>query len=113
MARSIEHKALAPLKARFPDVKFFVGEFRDMVTVVVPREAIVPVCTFLRDDPKLRYDMLAERKGDIETVHRRRVTLGEVLGNGIAVREGLLLGDRVVVSGATLLVDGDAIRSIP
>jgi NADH-quinone oxidoreductase subunit C len=40
-----------------------VGEFRDMVTVVVPREIIVEVCTFLRDDPTLRYDMLAELNG--------------------------------------------------
>ena len=63
MARSINHPALQPLKAKFPDTKFLVGEFRDMVTVVVPREMIVPVCTFLRDDPALRYDMLAELNG--------------------------------------------------
>jgi NADH-quinone oxidoreductase subunit C len=31
--------------------------------VVVPREAIVPVSTFLRDDPALRYDMLADLNG--------------------------------------------------
>ena len=61
--RTIVHPALAPLKAKFPDVKFLVGELRDMVTVVVPREHIVPVCTFLRDDPAMRYDMLAEVHG--------------------------------------------------
>jgi NADH-quinone oxidoreductase subunit C len=33
---------------------------RGMITVVVPRENILAVCTFLRDDPDLRYDMLAE-----------------------------------------------------
>lgn len=63
MSRTIEHPALAPLKAAFSDTKFFVGEFRDMVTVIVPREKIVPVATFLRDDAKLRYDMLAEVNG--------------------------------------------------
>jgi NADH-quinone oxidoreductase subunit C len=63
MARTITHPALQPLKAQFPGTKFLVGEFRDMVTVVVPRNAIVPVCTFLRDDPTLRYDMLAELNG--------------------------------------------------
>ena len=63
MARTITHPALQPLKAKFHDVKFLVGEFRDMVTVVVPREVILPVCTFLRDDPALRYDMLAELNG--------------------------------------------------
>jgi len=63
MARKIEHPALAPLKAKFPEVKFFVGEFRDMVTVIVPREPLVQVCAYLRDDPALRYDMLAELNG--------------------------------------------------
>ena len=60
MARSIKHRALDPLKAKFPKVGLKVGEFRDMVTVVVPREHILPVCRFLRDDPTLRYDLLAE-----------------------------------------------------
>lgn len=63
MSRTIEHSALAPLKAAFADTKFLVGEFRDMVTVVVPREKIVPVAAFLRDDSKLRFDMLAELNG--------------------------------------------------
>ena len=63
MPRTINHPALQPLKAKFPETKFLVGEFRDMTTVVVPREAIVPVCTFLRDDTALRYDMLAELNG--------------------------------------------------
>lgn len=60
MSRSISHPALQPLKAAFPNIKFLVGEFRDMVTVVVPREHIRAVCTFLRDEPALRYDMLCE-----------------------------------------------------
>jgi len=58
--RTITHPALAPLKEKFPDIKFFVGELRDMVTVIVPREHILPVCKYLRDEPTLRYDMLAE-----------------------------------------------------
>jgi NADH-quinone oxidoreductase subunit C len=61
--RAIEHPALAPLKAKFPDAKFLVGEFRDMVTVIVPRENILPVCTFLRDDPAQKYDLLSEVNG--------------------------------------------------
>jgi NADH-quinone oxidoreductase subunit C len=62
-ARTIDHAALQPLKARFADTKFLVNEFRDRVTVVVPREQILPVATFLRDDATLRYDMLAELNG--------------------------------------------------
>ena len=63
MPHQIVHPALQPLKAKFPDVKFMVNEFRGAVTVVVPRENIAAVCTFLRDDAALRYDMLAELNG--------------------------------------------------
>jgi NADH-quinone oxidoreductase subunit C len=63
MSHAITHPSLAPLKARFGDVKFLVAEFRDMVTVVVPREAIVPVCTYLRDDHSQRYELLSEVNG--------------------------------------------------
>ncbi len=63
MHRTIHHPALEPLKAKFPETKFLVGEFRGMVTVVVPRENIVVVSRFLRDDASLRYDLLAELNG--------------------------------------------------
>jgi len=61
--KQIDHPALQPLKAKFPDVRFLVNEFRGMVTVVVPREHIRAVATFLRDEPTLRFDMLAELNG--------------------------------------------------
>ena len=60
---TIDHPALQPLKAAFPETKFLVNEFRGAVTVVVPRENIRAVATFLRDDANLRYDMLAELNG--------------------------------------------------
>jgi NADH-quinone oxidoreductase subunit C len=60
MPNTIEHVALPKLKARFPDAKLLVGEFRDMVTVVVPREKLVEVCGFLRDDADLRFDLLVD-----------------------------------------------------
>src|ERR1051325_5412267 len=63
MPRTITHPALQPLKAKFPETKFYLGDFRDMITVVVPREAILRVATFLRDDPTLRYDLLFELNG--------------------------------------------------
>jgi len=63
MHHSIVHPAFQPLKAKFPDTKFLVGEFRDMLTVVVPREKIVEVCMFLRDEPGLNFNMLAELNG--------------------------------------------------
>lgn len=63
MAQIPDHPALAKLKPQFPGVKFLVGSFRDMVTVVVPREDILRVCRWLRDEPGLKYDMLCELNG--------------------------------------------------
>jgi NADH-quinone oxidoreductase subunit C len=63
MSKTITHPALQPLKAQFPEIKFYVAEFRDMVTVVVPRENIADVCLFLRDDPALKFEMLIELHG--------------------------------------------------
>jgi len=63
MPRTITHPALAPLKARFPQFKLQVGEFRDIVTIVVPAENIREVSQFLRDEPAQRFDMLAELNG--------------------------------------------------
>jgi NADH-quinone oxidoreductase subunit C len=60
MPATIDHPALQPLKAKFAGVLFLVNEFRDMVTLVVPRDNLRAVAAFLRDDPTLRYDMLAE-----------------------------------------------------
>ena len=43
----------------------------------------------------------------------RNVKLGEVLGSRIAVTSGLAAGERVIVSGATIVNDGDPVRIIP
>jgi RND family efflux transporter MFP subunit len=45
-------------------------------------------------------------------VRAPEVQLGQVTGNGIAVQQGLAIGDSVVVSGATLLVDGAQVQVI-
>jgi NADH-quinone oxidoreductase subunit C len=60
MPRTIDHPTLPKLKAQFPNLTLRVGEFRDQVTVVVPREAILEVCKFLRDDVGTRYDQLVD-----------------------------------------------------
>jgi hypothetical protein len=57
--------------------------------------------------------MVVSRRGDVEIASLRSVELGEVTGNGVAVKSGVASGDRVVVTGANLLVDGDPIRVIP
>jgi len=57
--------------------------------------------------------MVVERKGDDEIARLRTVELGDVMGNGVAVTRGVASGERVVVTGASLLVDGDPVRIIP
>jgi RND family efflux transporter MFP subunit len=57
--------------------------------------------------------LVVERRGDLEVARVRRVELGEVTGNGVAVVSGVAPGDRVITTGATLLVDGDPVRVIP
>jgi RND family efflux transporter MFP subunit len=53
------------------------------------------------------------RQGDTDVARLRTVLLGEVIGNGIAVTSGIARGERVIVTGASLLVDGEAVRLIP
>ncbi len=43
----------------------------------------------------------------------RRVSLGDVSGNMIGVRQGLAPGDRVIVRGATIVADGQPVRVMP
>jgi multidrug efflux system membrane fusion protein len=56
---------------------------------------------------------VAEGPDDEAIAHARDVSLGRISGNRVAVAAGLKLGDRVVVSGASLLTDGDRLRVIP
>jgi RND family efflux transporter MFP subunit len=56
---------------------------------------------------------VADGPDDAATARARDVTLGPISGNRVAVASGLEVGDRVVVSGASLLVDGDRVRVIP
>jgi multidrug efflux system membrane fusion protein len=41
------------------------------------------------------------------------VTLGAAIGDGVTVTSGLRPGEQVVVMGATLVTDGEAVRIIP
>jgi RND family efflux transporter MFP subunit len=56
--------------------------------------------------------LVVEKESGVDVVRARRVELGEVMGNVIAVSSGLAAGERVVVSGATLLTNGDAVRVV-
>jgi membrane fusion protein, multidrug efflux system len=73
----------------------------------------VPLTAIVKSGGADQYAVLiVEDQRDINVVRFRRVELGEVVGNGIAVLSGLEPGDRVVVTGATLLVDGETVRVV-
>src|SRR5262245_1207872 len=59
------------------------------------------------------YAVFVVEDADRPTARVRKVTLGEALGNSIAVTSGLKVGERVVVTGATLLTDGEPVRIVP
>jgi RND family efflux transporter MFP subunit len=56
---------------------------------------------------------VADGPDDDAVARSREVTLGRISGNRVAVTTGLKVGERVVVSGASLLTDGDRVRVIP
>jgi NADH-quinone oxidoreductase subunit C len=51
---------LEKLKSRFADAILEANEFRNELTVVVPKERIVDVCRFLKEDVQLQFDFLAD-----------------------------------------------------
>ena len=48
-----------------------------------------------------------------DVAHARPIELGPASGNDISVTQGVHIGERVVVMGATLLTDGETVRVIP
>jgi RND family efflux transporter MFP subunit len=57
--------------------------------------------------------MVVDRQQGVDVARLRRVELGEVMGNAIAIRDGVKAGEQIVVSGATLLVDGTRVKVLP
>jgi NADH-quinone oxidoreductase subunit C len=56
----MNEKVLERLKAKFDGAVLEASEFRGELTVVVLKERIVEVCTFLKEDDELRFDVLAD-----------------------------------------------------
>jgi NADH-quinone oxidoreductase subunit C len=60
------------LKARFGNAIEAIHEFRDELTVVVQKDRIVDICSFLKSDPNLSYDFLSDLCGiDMYTPEKR------------------------------------------
>ncbi len=76
---------------------------------------VVPLTAVIRpkDDPSGYAVYVVEQTSAASFARLRRVQVGEVYGNLIAVTEGVQRGERVVSSGTMLLNDGDRIRLVP
>jgi NADH-quinone oxidoreductase subunit C len=61
---AIAELAVERLQEHFSEVVFDVHRFRGEITVTVPREFIVEVCRFLREDAELRYNYLSDLCGN-------------------------------------------------
>jgi multidrug efflux system membrane fusion protein len=78
-------------------------------TPALPLSAIVK-----HESSPTGYALFVVQESDGRTTARlRSVRLGDVVGNEIEVTEGLAPGESIVVSGAMLLQDGEAVRVIP
>jgi multidrug efflux system membrane fusion protein len=76
--------------------------------VVLPLNAIVRP----PHDPAGYGVFVVETQGK-SVAHARTVKLGELVGNGVLVQDGLKAGESVVVQGATLVADGEEVQVIP
>ncbi len=59
----MENPILTKLKEKFSESILEVAEFRGELTIVVRREDIVSLCTFLRDEPELAFNFLSDLCG--------------------------------------------------
>ncbi len=60
------------LKAQFGEQSIQANEFRNELTIVVPKERIVEICRFLKEDEELKFDLLADLCGiDMNTPEER------------------------------------------
>ena len=55
---------------------------------------------------------VVEEQNGRQVARQRRVKIGETLGNLIAVTEGVKAGDQVVVSGVTMITDGEFVKVV-
>jgi RND family efflux transporter, MFP subunit len=76
---------------------------------VVPLSAIVKS----KDDPNHYAVFVIEERDGKQSARMRNVNLGDAYGNTVAVVDGLKTGERVITTGATLIVDGERVQIIP
>ncbi len=65
-------KVKEKLKAAFTDIPLEFTEFRGELTTIAPKDRIVEICRFLKEDQELAFDLLADLCGiDMNTPENR------------------------------------------
>jgi RND family efflux transporter MFP subunit len=77
--------------------------------IAIPLNAIVRP----KDQPEQYALFVVEDLSGAPQARLRTVTLGEAYGNRVVVKSGVKLGDRVITSGGSRLVDGEAVQVVP
>jgi RND family efflux transporter MFP subunit len=101
--------ALSPKSANAEAIAAAAASSHQPLPLVVPLSAVVKA----PGDANGYALLVVDKQTDAEFARMRRVQLGEVMGNGIAVLNGVARGDRVIVTGANQLIDGERVRVIP
>lgn len=81
-----------------------------------PLEAsVVPLTAIVRskDNPNSYAVFVIDESSGQPVARLRNVTLGETVGNTVAVTSGLQVGERVITTGASLVADGEQVQVIP
>ena len=81
----------------------------------MPAQPVVPLNAVIQSKSNANgYAVIAvTQESGREVARFRDVKLGESFGNAVAVAEGLKQGDRVIVTGGTMVNDGDEVKVIP
>ncbi|BCS31807.2 RND transporter [Luteitalea sp. TBR-22] len=79
-----------------------------------PPEIVIPLAAITRPPgASSGYAVyVVQGQGDATRVAQRTIEIGELRGNEVTVRRGLARGDRVVVSGTTMVTDGAPVRVV-
>ena len=89
------------------EVAFRFGSAGSRARVVVPPQAVA-------EDRQGRYVFTVKRTGEtLGTVHRREVSVGELVSEGLEITAGLQDGDLVVTAGVSQITEGQQVKLLP
>ena len=92
-----------------------VASLQVAATTPTTQVTVVPLTAIVRskEDANSYAVFVVEEQGGKQIARQRNITLGETVGNTVAVTGGLKVGDRVITTGALMVADGEAVQVVP